>query len=131
MRYFDDISSDISLLLSPIPSIQMPDQQPDQLFLTTMASYPINQPASCEEGLKGHVSDMRWRPRRRCLRHWWPDLGAKRSSVGLCWTWEIQGLPGVPGQGMARGMADYNLAKPKHNIETQLVIMTHGGKGFL
>ena len=34
-----------------------------------------------QEGLKGHVSDMRWRPRRRCLRHWWPDLGAKRSSV--------------------------------------------------
>ena len=36
-----------------------------------------------QEGLKGHVSDMRWRPRRRCLRHWWPDLGAKRSLVQL------------------------------------------------
>eukprot|EP00434_Breviolum_minutum_P038868 symbB.v1.2.034487.t1/scaffold4459.1/size39467/1 len=33
-----------------------------------------------EEGLKCHVSDIRWRPRRRCLRHWWPDLGAKRQS---------------------------------------------------
>lgn len=81
----------------------------------SLGSFGKDLQVEIEEGLKGHVSDMRWRPRRRCLRHWWPDLGAKRQSHHI-----VAGGP-QPGEGPDQLGVHHHLSS----------IVYHGGSLYI